>query len=141
MNRETLMAMPISQLRGLDIRTTEDELLVQEVLNEKFQNEPEFNRGRNSNFSSDTDNLTPEKEAALQASLDEDEEISSDDESLEEKIIENVPLVDPLEESKIENDSKVVIEEKKKVFCQFCDAKGPVKHKNNCTRLQANNLT
>jgi hypothetical protein len=119
MNREQLLEMPISQLRGLDIKEKEDELLVQEVLNEKLESEPNLDPNRPVLSSSETDNLTPEKERALQARLDaEDEEVSAEPEVITEVIEPETPVV-------------------KKRFCQFCDSKA-VRHKKECTRLSTN---
>ncbi len=60
--------MPILQLRGLDIKSKEEEELVQEVLNARLAEMPVENPVTFSSM--ETDNLTPEKEAALQAEID-----------------------------------------------------------------------
>ncbi len=121
MNREQLISMPISQLRSLDIKSAEEEQLVQEILNEKLQNEPQVDPNRASLSSRETDNLTPEKEAELQARLD-GKVVSQETETV---------------------DIPVEIVDISKPFCEFCDAKGPISHKANCTRKQveANKIT
>ena len=94
------MEMPISRLRSLDIKEKEEELLVQEVINEKLQNEPQLDPNKVQFTSSQTDNLTPEKEAELQAKMS----------------------------------GQTSVPPNKKRFCEFCEAKGPIKHQNKCTR-------
>lgn len=117
MTREKLMEMPIFQLRGLDIKTKEDELLVQEVLNEKLQNEPRANNNRVLS-SEKTDRLTPLKEKELQAQLDGE------------------PVSEPIASEPVVDLPKPTNSK----FCEFCDSKG-VRHKKNCTRLSANTGT
>ena len=120
MNRETLIGMSISQLRGLDIKEKVDELLVQEILDEKLRDEPGQDLNRVSLPSERTDRLTPEKEAELQAILD----------GKIEQVVEPVQVETVQVATVVEQNVEVEI----KAFCAFCTAKGPIKHKNNCTK-------
>lgn len=125
MNREQLMTMTTSQLRALDIKEPNDELLVEEVLAEKMQNEPHLDPNRPVLSSEETDGLTPEKEAELQAQLDGDTVTEVTASEPIDVVTEPVTVSEPVE-----------IPTKKR-FCEFCDSKA-VRHKKECTRLSAN---
>lgn len=112
--------MPISQLRALDIRTKEEELLVQEVLNEKLQYEPKVDLNKVTFSSQETDRLTPEIERELQAKIDGS--VTHETIVIDDEIEVAVPTTEVVESNK---------------FCDFCDSKG-VRHKKNCTRLLTN---
>ncbi len=116
MTREQLLEMPISTLRALDIKTIEDEQLVQAVLNEKLQHEPN-NFNRITLPSEATDKMTPEKEKELQAKLD----------GTVTEITASETVAKTIEPTGTEV----------KAFCDFCTSKG-VRHKKECTRLLDN---
>ena len=124
MEKEKLKLMPIFQLKRLDIKTKEEELLIQEILNEKMQNEPKIDPNRIVFSSKETDAMTPEKEAQLQAIMEQ-----------KTKKVE-VPQME-LTEPEVIKMADTVKEILKKPFCQFCNSKG-VRHKKECTRLSAN---
>lgn len=147
--KEQLHGMPIFQIRGLDIKSKEDELLVQEVLDEKLQNEPTIDPNRITFTSGQTDGLTPAKEAELQKQIDGEETVVEYVDSMtpeerveEEKIQESVVVTtaESLEIPTIEAtvpEGSLPVDSVKAPFCQFCDSKG-VRHKKECTRLSAN---
>lgn len=67
--REELYNLPLKKLQNLDIETPEQEAMVQEVMDEKYGHLAEHTT---LNIASHlTDNLTPEKERALQARIDQ----------------------------------------------------------------------
>lgn len=66
---ETLLSMPTHLLRSVDIQNTEEEQIVQDIINSRFQKQP---IALNEPFlNSATDFKTPEEELAFQAKLDE----------------------------------------------------------------------
>lgn len=67
-SREELSMKSIAFLRGIDIKDKEEEDLVQEILDKKLANMPPENPIIIP--STATDDMTPEKEKALQAKLD-----------------------------------------------------------------------
>ena len=66
--KKELKKLPLSILRGIDIRNQEEEQMVQEAVTEKMASLPPENPLMVP--STLTDNLTPEKEAELQARID-----------------------------------------------------------------------
>lgn len=138
LTREDMRLMPMHKLRHLDIRTAEQERMVQEVINEKLIASPQV--GNPLVFpASVTDAIkTPEDEALLQAKMDAHnavnraqlmgQEVELEDEE-EEEDEETVAI--PLETESLAEVTAPV-----KVFCKFCDSKGGA-HKKVCTRLQA----
>jgi hypothetical protein len=109
-----LNKVPTNVLRQMDIRTTDEEKEVQMVLNRRLAaspipvEQPKF-------MSSETDNMTIEKERELQAKIDARNEENR--KRFQESIKETDEVGNPV-----------------KKFCEFCDSKG-VKHKKNCTRV------
>ncbi len=128
---EQLMEMPMKFLRQLDIQNVDEEKLVQKVLNARFKDMPAVTP---MNFSSsETDNLTVEKEKELQAKIDaRNARLKA---QLEGEEPESAPLPDPTEE----DDEPLTPEADKTTtaikakFCNYCDSKG-VRHKLACTR-------
>ncbi len=117
MDKQKLLLMSISQLRALDIKTAEDEALVQEVLNEKLKAEPHIDISRPILRSEETDRITPEKEKELQEKLDGP-----------------ITVSEPVD---VSQETTGTPEPEEVNFCNFCDSKG-VRHKKECTRLQDN---
>ena len=66
--RAELSQFSIPRLRNLDIKTKEEEDLVQDVLNSKLKHQPIENPITAT--SGETDNMTPEKEKELQSEID-----------------------------------------------------------------------
>lgn len=131
--REELETMPLELLRGRDIRTKEEEDLVQEVLNERLVVEmPDFQPDIPFRQGTTTDIKDKAEEEALQAKIDAQREAHR---KLYESRVEEVPSDTPIEEAPIEPtpiveplpDPTVVR------FCEFCDSKGG-RHKKDCTR-------
>lgn len=128
---EELENMPIYLLRGIDIQSKEEEVLVQGVLNKKYLEMPA--KVDLSISSSLTDDMTPEKESELQAEIDAKKEEykvrvfagTVDDNADTVKTGDNLP---PANTQNIP-----------KRFCEFCTSKG-VRHKKDCTRLLVNNI-
>lgn len=160
--REQLMSKPLNVVRALDVRTKEEENLLQEVVNIKLGQrgvDPEsLNRNRI---------LRDEKGRPVEIKTKEQEDhyqklIDAEMERLKPKPIEVVLSEPELEQKIAEIETKqeeitsfvtsdavapiILTEELKakltsdapiliKKFCEFCDSKG-VKHKLNCTRPQ-----
>lgn len=143
---EQLKEMPIQILRGINIESQEEEMAVQAELNTRLADMPISNPMTFKD--SVTDNLTPEKEAELQAQINErnaklksqftpvGEEVVVEpvQEVVPEPIVEPVPEVVP--EPVIEPVPEVVpgpvvepVPEAR--FCEFCDSKGG-RHKKEC---------
>ncbi len=117
--REQLFDLPLSVLRGLNIESPEEEKLVQEVVTLRVRDLPITDNV--SEVSAMTDDMTPEKEAALQAEIDA-------------RVAQRTGVS---QETVPEEPNEEVVEEVvKKAFCEYCDALGPIKHKANCTRPQ-----
>ena len=117
---ERLRMMPMNLLQGIDIKTKEEEDLVQKVLDEKRASMPvmiDLNIP-----SSMTDNMTGEKEAKLQAEIDA-KKAEARAKFVHTDVSDETTTLEP------------IISSEKKPFCQFCDSKG-VRHKKNCTRVQ-----
>lgn len=128
---EELEVMPINLLRNIDIQSKEEEDMVQRVYNKRQLDMPidvDINI-----TSSMTDDLTPEKEAILQAEIDAKK-------AARRQELEGSPVSDYVSQETTETE---IVETKTVPFCQFCDAKGPIRHKANCTRskLSTNNPT
>lgn len=126
--KQELENMPMSILRGIDIKSQEEEEMIQKVVNQKLADMP-LDIDLNIN-SSRTDDMTPEKEALLQAEIDA-KKAAARKELLPEvsqetaEVIQNISVPS---EFKIEG-----VETVKKPFCQFCASKG-VRHLKTCTR-------
>lgn len=143
---EQLEQMPINLLRGIDIKSKEEEELVQKVLNKRMVDMPvQIDLDIPSSM---TDNMNGEKEAKLQAEIDAKRaearakfapqpevgtveivpELKIEPEIIPEPVVE---VVSP----EIVVPPEVLPEtvEIKKPFCEFCDSRG-VRHKKECTR-------
>lgn len=115
----SLDSLPLHKLRGIDIRTPDEEKIVQELVNKRLQNTPvyvEINRP-----SDKTDFKTLEQEMEFQKVIDErvassKPQIQADDPK---------PVGDPPEPTPPIQLAK---------FCTFCSAKGPISHLKTCTR-------
>ena len=66
--KKELKKLPLSILRGIDIRNQEEEMQVQEAVNDKLSSMPLQNPLIVASVL--TDNLTPEKEKELQEKID-----------------------------------------------------------------------
>lgn len=146
------MTMPMNLLRHLDITNGEEEKMVQRVLNTRLKDMP---IPANFNFpASMTDNMTIEKERALQAKIDaykakvkagiivdEDEEGEEPAETPEEETplipeteeedvppLDTPPLPDPT--APVEPLDATAVTK----FCDYCDSKRKYAHKIGCTR-------
>lgn len=116
------MQMSLRSLRSLDVKEPKDEALVQEVINEKEKGEIRLDPNRIVLPSRKTDEIrTPEKEMEIQAELD--------------KLVvpKSIPPVEASTSTSVPVNESVVVSKK---FCDYCDAKGPVRHKKNCTRVK-----
>jgi hypothetical protein len=145
--REELLKMPLSHVRAQDIKTIEQEYLIQEIVNLKLGQQgidgAMINRTAivrdNGKY---VDIKTKEQENHFQALIDAETEklkakqqtiLPLSEEVLEAKISEiekkqeEIKAVTP----EIVNESLSIPELKR--FCEFCDSKG-VRHKLNCTR-------
>jgi hypothetical protein len=154
---EQLKEMPVQILRGLNIETREEEELVQSILNTRMADMPLVNP---MNFTSGaTDQLTPEKEAELQAKIDarnatlkaqfvpmSSEEVAPV-EVVPDMVTEPAPLEvapetvevipEPVVAPEVTPEPVEVTPEPVEVipearFCEFCDSKG-VRHKKECS--------
>jgi len=138
---EELEVMPINLLRNIDIQTKEEEELVQRVWNKRQLDLPiDIDLTIRS---SETDNMTPEKEAELQARIDAEKAAKRAELGVPGEEVSSETPVDSSEETVSVDESVVVSEEAteespseevKERFCEYCEAKGPVKHQKNCTR-------
>ena len=122
-----LESLPLYILQGIDIETPDEEKVIQELVDKKRQLAPVnvvINRPNDR-----TDFKTPAEEAEFQKEIDA--RVSLARPKVEEEIKEPVKT-----EEELENKIGELKEEKVKLdrFCEFCDAKGPIKHKANCTR-------
>ncbi|MES2006910.1 MAG: hypothetical protein V4436_02245 [Patescibacteria group bacterium] len=139
---QQLMDMPMKFLKQLDIQNVEEEQMVQRVLNTRLKDMPAPNP---LNFSaSATDNMTIEKEQAMQAKIDErnarlkaqlaptEEEIVTEPQPLPnptEPEPEVIPTANPIVEPVTPPPAAVL----KTKFCDYCDSAGG-RHKLVCTR-------
>jgi len=143
-SREELRAIPMSALRNLDIKTVDQMNLVQEVVNERLQNEPLEIKIDNSDVERKMDReinrMTPEKEAVYQKTIDERVQAVKPKLPTDEKIKEASTILEIIqEEIKTEEGEieKVKTEQPVKRFCEFCDSRG-FRHKSKCTRPKLN---
>jgi hypothetical protein len=128
MTIQELENLPLHFLRNIDVKTIEEERMVQEVLNRKLADLPlEVNMPV---FQS-IDIKTPEEEAIQQAKIDammaearKSMNLQGSDIKPQEEASE--PQITP---------SEAVVETHKKPFCEFCDSLG-VRHKKYCIRPQ-----
>jgi hypothetical protein len=112
--REQMLEMPLSVLRGLNIESPEEEVLVQEVVNERVARLPVLDDGPSSSLKTDSI-LSPEIEAQLQAEIDA------------KRAQKHAPVA---EEEVVSQETADVVAP----FCDTCDAKGPIKHKKDCPK-------
>lgn len=127
---EELEAMPVNILRNVDIQSQEEEALIQRILSKKQLDLPiEIDLTLRS---SQTDNMSPEKEAELQAVIDAEKAEARKKFEIPEEIV--VTNTEPTASTEVPLETPVTAS----AFCQYCTAKGPVKHKNDCTRLSGN---
>ncbi len=108
LDKTELMGFSINRLRGIDIASKEDEKIVQEVLDLKTVNLPLENPINAT--SGQTDDLTPEKEAELQAEINRKTEEKRGTAFLQ--VVEEVlvPTVETVEVSPVEEVLNVAIE-------------------------------
>lgn len=154
--KEQLETMPLHILRNVDIRTSEEEKMVQELVNQKLRTSP---LERAINRSDVPDIKDAVEEAYWQKIIDarteairpkaEDDSEPLNDLPPEEVIIEPTPEVQPdvpvevVEPEQVEEQvtlEEVIQEEpvpvaQAYVFCPFCTSKG-VRHKKECNRPQ-----
>ena len=112
----SIESLSLQRLRAIDIKTTEEEKVVQDLVNKRLQKVPVpvvINRAGDN-----TDFKTRDEELEFQKVIDE--RISSARPEIETQ----TPVGDPPEPTP-------PLELK---FCQFCEAKGPISHKGDCTR-------
>ena len=117
LDRAELERMPLSYLRNIDIRTVDEEKLVQSVINAKLAAQP-VPIVQQPLPSSETDHMTIEKEHELQAKIDAVNE-------------ENRKRLQASVEALVE---KTEVKTETKKFCEFCASKG-VRHLKICTRV------
>ncbi len=116
-SKEELYAMPILQLRGIDIQEKEEEVLVQEVLNARLAEMPVENPVHFTSMQ--TDNLTPEKEAELQAEINaRNAGIKAQFEPTEPGPLPDPTIVDPMDPVSPEQQSAPIPEEVKEPLVQ-----------------------
>ncbi len=136
---EKLHSMPLEVLRNLDIRSKDEEIILQAVVSEKMKSAPIGSMPQLTPEEQkllDSPQLTPEKEKEIQARLDERRAkyrsivVGEKTPSIEKLQIENKDItgINPVP-SEIQKEFSL-----EKKFCEFCTSKG-VKHKKDCTRI------
>ena len=144
--REELMAMDIKNLRRLEIETPEQEILVQDVLDERtFVAPVETGIKRDDAIAANI--TTPEEEAKWQAVIDERVEEKKKQLFGEERVLdakikklevekEEIEAEIKSEEAPVETQIETTVENPEPVkppFCDSCDSKG-VRHKRECPK-------
>lgn len=138
---DDLRGMPLNKLRHLDIRTIDQEKMVQRAIDEKMIASPVI--GKPLVFSNAiTDKIrTPEQEHELQLQIDAHNESLRQqllkDEAQEDELDPLMPIISDepavVEAPTIEDDKAVEVV---KGFCDSCDSKG-VRHKKVCPKYVA----
>ena len=118
---QELYAMPLSRLRTLDINNSEEEAMVQTVINAKVQNSPAPVPFKPIHV---PDIKNGEEEQYWQKLVDEQKEEMRPKPVSMEQIVPDASLVQEIKP----------IEPVVKRFCEHCDSKG-VRHKKTCPTL------
>ena len=132
---DELMDLPMKLLQGVDIRSKEEEEMVQRVIDRKRLASPQPLIPLRIT-SSDTDGMTKEKELALQAKIDahnEDIRLRLTGASEAAPIEEPVPEPEPLVETPAEPAPTGKISD---IKCTLCGSRGYI-HKRGCSSLTA----
>lgn len=120
----TLEEVPTDILRSADITSAEEEAVVQSEWDKRLMESPPIDVTPVRSYT--TDRLTPEKEREIQLEIDarrEEKRQRYAEEPVDEPETPPGPEPEPQPEP-----------EMRKKFCEFCDAKGPISHKKNCSR-------
>lgn len=147
--KEELESMSLTELRLLDIKDPKEEELVQEVIKELERDLPPLVPV----YTGDVPDIkTPEEEARWQEVLDTRAKINKEMQGVETEMIETLdsaeetlpeasqPLTEAVEPAPeapvapIVATIGIVVPEKGKPKCEYCDTKSPSFHKKNCTR-------
>lgn len=135
-SQEELREMPVALIRLIDIQDTDEERLVQDILNEKFRSLPLDQDV----YTGDVPDIkTKEEEEYWQKILDDrrqkkilasqgpDADFPLDNEDpVPTEVAPETPSEPGVQEDPIKEPESV------KKFCEFCDAKGPISHKKDC---------
>ncbi len=135
--REELMRKPLEAVRHLDIRTKEEEMLVQEVVNVRMSR---IGVDSERIYRRDVPDIkTKEEEEFWQAKIDErmerakakpiEFENAEEARVSEEQVLEKITALEE-ERAQVEVTDNLTIP-----FCEYCDSKG-IRHKKECARPQ-----
>ena len=121
--------MPVSSLRSIDVRSVDEEKLVQQVLDEKLSVLPPEREV----YTGDVPDIqTGEDEAKWQKIID-DRRAALRPKGEEAKLEETIASLEEQKEDISLDATDLPVESTKKSFCDFCTSKGRF-HKMDCTR-------
>lgn len=130
---EQLENMPLNLLRNVDIQSKEEEELIQKIFNKRQLDNPVIDVDLNITSRMTDAIKTPEDEKKLQAEIDAKKAEARAKFTLPEEVS---PETTGTPEVNLVTSEVAATAPKR--FCEFCTAKGPIKHTKNCTRLLAN---